>query len=84
MPSVSEHGPRPDDSLTSVRGLGKAYVGEAEVFELAEHPLGGCGALLRRELAGVSYGSNRDELARARARACGIKPAMRSRNSMSR
>ena len=44
-----------DDGLTPVGGLGKANVGEAELGELVENPLGRGGALLRRELARVSH-----------------------------
>ena len=51
-----------DDGLAPVGGFGKAYVGEAELGELVENPLGRCGALLRRELAGISHRPDGDEL----------------------
>ena len=37
-------------------------VGEAELGELVTNPLGRCGAFFRRELAGVSYRPDGDEL----------------------
>ena len=68
--------------LGSIGGFGKVYVGEAELGELVKNPLGRCGAFLRRELAGVGYRPDGDELAEL-VRACGIRPATRSRSSMS-
>ena len=55
--------PRPDDGLAAVRGLDEVGVGEAELGELVEHPLGGLVALLRRVLPGVGH---RREWRRAR------------------
>ena len=66
--------PGSDDGLASIGGLGKAYVGEAELGELAQNPLGGGGALL----GGNWRGSATDRMATSSpssSRACGIRPA---------
>jgi len=54
--------PGSDDGLAPIGGLSKVGIGKTELGELSKNPLGGCRALLRRELPGVSYRPDRDEL----------------------
>ena len=49
--------------MAPIGGLGQVYIGEAELGELVQNPVGRCGAFLGRKLAGVSYRPEGDELA---------------------
>ena len=73
-----------DDGLAAVGGLLQVGVGEADLGEPVEHPLGGALALLRRELAGVGDGLHGDQLGELRRAPGASASAIRVRSSMVR